>query len=57
MSQKNRKTTHISMRLKNEARDLLDKLSIENNITKSDIVRNAVDMYIYTHNISKKLKQ
>jgi len=40
-----KKTTVITMRIKNEALALLNQLSAENDITRNDIICNALRMY------------
>lgn len=40
-----KKTTVITMRIKNEALVLLNQLSAENDITRNDILCNALRMY------------
>jgi len=44
-SQTTKKTTVITMRIKNEALALLNQLSAENDITRNDILLNALRMY------------
>ena len=55
-SQTTKRTTVISIRMKNDAVTLLNEISAQTGITKNAIITNAIEFYILKQNVSKKLK-